>query len=201
MPRRNLREACLTEALAIIAGSGAEALSLRDVARRLGVSHQAPYKHFPSRDHLLAEIVRGTFTEFARHLDARPRGADPAQDLRALGEAYLGYALAHPLQYRLMFGTALPDPAQHSAMMQSAQHAFALLREALSRQFAAAGRTVEPGALELDALFIWTSLHGLASALQTSAMATLALPPPVLAATLAHTLNRIGAAIAQQSAG
>ena len=53
----NLREACIAEAFRIIEDAGLEALSLREVARRLGVSHQAPYKHFPSRDHIVAEIL------------------------------------------------------------------------------------------------------------------------------------------------
>ena len=118
----DLREACIREALAIIETSGVEQLSLRDVARRLGVSHQAPYKHFPSRDHILAEIVARAFEAFAAHLDARPRRADPYEDLREMGLAYVGYAREHPLQYRLMFGTPLPNPSQHPDMMDRAQH-------------------------------------------------------------------------------
>ncbi|MCG8692745.1 MAG: TetR/AcrR family transcriptional regulator, partial [Minwuiales bacterium] len=66
---KDLREACVREALAIIDTSGVEELSLREVARRLGVSHQAPYRHFPSRDHILAEIVTRAFESFARYLD------------------------------------------------------------------------------------------------------------------------------------
>ena len=56
-----MREACVEEALAIVGEAGLEALSLREVARRLHVSHQAPYKHFPSRDHILAEVVGRAF--------------------------------------------------------------------------------------------------------------------------------------------
>ncbi len=106
-PTLDVREACIDEALVIIEAEGIEALSLREVARRLGVSHQAPYKHYPSRDHLLAEVVRRAFAAFADHLDARPRKADPFADLHAMGQAYLDYALRHPLQYRLIFGTPL----------------------------------------------------------------------------------------------
>ena len=68
---QDLRDACVCAAREAIAKHGIESLSLRDVARRLGVSHQAPYKHYPSRDHLLAEVMRRCFQQFAQHLDAR----------------------------------------------------------------------------------------------------------------------------------
>ncbi len=53
----DLKEACVVAAQEVIAERGVENLSLREVSRKLGVSHQAPYKHYPSRDHLLAEPV------------------------------------------------------------------------------------------------------------------------------------------------
>ena len=190
---RNLRENCVQEALAIIEEEGVEQLSLRDVARRLGVSHQAPYKHFPSRDHLLAEIVSRAFIAFARHLDSRHRSENPHEDLAAMGRAYLDYAREHPLQYWLMFGTPLPDPGLHPEMMRSAQHAFSLLRDCLKRMFAD-GQT-GLGNVELNALFVWSTMHGLASILQTSAIDTLALPPDILEAMAPHVLKQIGAAL------
>ena len=61
----DLKEACVVEALAMVA-RGPECLSLREVARRLGVPHHWPYKHFPTRDHLLAEIARRAFDHFSR---------------------------------------------------------------------------------------------------------------------------------------
>lgn len=167
----DLAEACVREALAIIGEQGLEALSLREVARRLGVSHQAPYKHFPSRDHILAEAVRQAFAHFASHLDARAITGDPWQDLRAMGEAYLQYASQHPLHYRLMFGTPLPDPREHPAMMEQARHAFELLRDAVSRL---PGRVSPP---EHDALFVWAAMHGTAGILHGQALKQLNLPP------------------------
>jgi AcrR family transcriptional regulator len=181
----DLREACLREALAIIDSDGIEKLSLREVARRLGVSHQAPYKHFPSRDHILAEIVRRAFESFARYLDA----CASHDDMQAMGQAYLRYAAAHPLQYRLMFGTPLPDPAQHRAMMASARHAFDLLLRGVAR------KSPSPAGEEMlvqDALFIWATLHGLATILQSDALRTLALPEQVMEHIIEHTLLRIG---------
>jgi hypothetical protein len=93
-----------------------------------------------------------------------------------------------------MFGTPLPDPLQHPEMMRSAQHAFSLLRDCLTQMFAG----TEHGSVELDALFVWSTMHGLSTILQTSAIRTLALPSAVLAATASHTLERIGVALSTQ---
>ncbi len=191
----DLREACITEALLIIGQSGVESLSLRDVARRLGVSHQAPYKHFPSRDHILAEIVRRAFDEFAQALAAHPPTDDPAADSLAMGVAYVDFALARPLHYRLMFGGAHPDPANHPDMMRSAQHAFAVLRAGLQRLFAARGARISSVDIELEALFSWAALHGVVSLLQSDALDTLHLSPETRPRLAMHALERIGAAL------
>lgn len=192
----DLREACLREALAVIERSGVESLSLREVARGLGVSHQAPYKHFASRDHLLAEVIRRIYDGFARHLDDRPRHDDPHADLGAIGEAYLAYAAAHPLQYRLMFATPLPDPIAHPAMMASARHAFAILNAAIDRVHGRPAAASPAGrAVPLDALYVWATVHGLASIMQASAMRTLALPASVLDAMKPHAMGRLHAAM------
>lgn len=190
-PPRELREACIDEALAIIGQRGVEALSLREVARRLGVSHQAPYRHYPSRDHLLAEVVRRAFAAFADHLDARPRAADPFADLHAMGRAYLDYALRHPLQYRLIFGTPLPDAKAHPEMMTRGRHAFALLEQAIAALDAARPAAARPADPRLDALHVWSALHGLASIAQTSALRSLSLPPSVMQAMEAHVMARM----------
>lgn len=188
---KNLREACIDEALAIIGDSGIEKLSLREVARRLRVSHQAPYKHFPSRDHILAEVVGRAYENFAKHLDHRPRSADPSEDLRNMGQAYFAYAKSHPLHYKLMFETQLPNPGEHPEMMRQAKHAFSLLRDAISRlPDRPADRTPE-----LDALFVWSVIHGLAGILRSDALGTLGLSKETLASATPSVLARIGAAL------
>lgn len=186
----DLREACIEEALKIIETEGVENLSMREVSRRLDVSHQAPYKHFPSRDHILAEVVRRAFEGFARYLDEKLRTGDPYTDLTVMGRAYLDFARAHPLQYRLMFGTPLPDPAEHPAMMESAQQAFALLRDCLAQL-----PETQLHQAELDALFVWSTMHGFASIMQTHALDKLNLSVEVLENAARHTLYRVGVAL------
>lgn len=199
-PAGDLHEACLGEALAILAEQGLEKLSLREVARRLGVSHQAPYRHFASRDHLLAEMVQQCFADFAQHIDARPQVGEPHQDLHAMGEAYLDYALRHPLQYRLMFGHVLPDREAHPAMMESAAHAFAQLRGALLRVHGGLRKAGAKRAAELDALYVWSTMHGLATLVQTDALVVSGLPRAVLKEAVQHVIRRIGTGLSGEVA-
>ncbi len=186
-----LREACVKEALAIIAKDGLNALSLRDVARRLGVSHQAPYKHFPSREHILAEVVGRAYSSFADYLSKRKRSDDPYRDLGHLGQSYLDYARKHPLHYRLMFGTRLPDPQQHPEMLLQAKQAFAMLREAIGKL---PGRSPEAD-VDQDAMFAWSVVHGLASIQQTHAAEQAGFGKATMAKATGHTLALIAAAL------
>lgn len=192
---RDLKEACLAEAMAIIAAEGVEKLSLREVARRLGVSHQAPYRHFPSRDHILAELVARAFAAFAAFLDRHERTDDPDADIARMGEAYLAYARDNPLAYRLMFGTPLPDWGAHPEMLQQGRHAFSLLCDALRRKAARRGQQKGEDGILLDALFVWSSLHGLASIRSSDTATALAIPEALMEGAGGHVLRRIGDAL------
>jgi AcrR family transcriptional regulator len=187
-----LCEACLTEAMAIINTSGVEKLSLREVARRLGVSHQAPYHHFESRDHLLAEIVRRAFGDFAAALRSAPHTDDPAADALAMGFLYVRFALTEPLKYRLMFGGSLPDPDAHPEMMHGARYAFEILRTTLARLSEGRGEAPQPEIVDSEALFVWSSLHGVVSLLRSDAMGTLDLAPGARDAFVMRSLQKIG---------
>ncbi len=198
MPRtkhKNLREACVSEALKIVEEQGLEKLSLREVARRLGVSHQAPYKHFSSRDHILAEVISRTYNGFAEHLEGRPRSDDLHEDLHNMGVAYLEYALTHPLQYRLMFGTELPDPGAHPDMMKNARYAFSLLRDGVDKLQRHLGRYSDESSTTHDAMFIWSTLHGLAGALQSQAIQTIGLSREELDAAVPEVMERMGRSV------
>lgn len=193
-----LKEACLRAAREAIAEHGVEQLSLREVARRLGVSHQAPYRHYPSRDHLLVEVIRRCFRDFATFLDDREVHADPRADLGALGERYIDFAARHAIEYRLMFGTPWPAASEALGLATDAVHAFDVLRRVLRRihgEHAAARRLVD-----LDAMFIWANMHGMASITQSNVMGHLGLARKVEAGAAAHMFEMIGEAMDARAA-
>lgn len=194
-PRGTVKERCLEEALRIIDEGGIEALSFREVSRRVGVSHQAPYKYFESRDDILAELLTRCFVEFAEHLEARPQSKEPYADLNAMGEAYFDYASRHPLKYRLMFGAPMPEPERHPVMMQEARRAFALLRNRLSTMPTEPLQSPASGDADLDALFVWATVHGMSSLLSSDVLPTLGFNELQMHAAMARCLDRIGAAL------
>jgi AcrR family transcriptional regulator len=129
---------------------GIEALSLREVARRAGVSHNAPYRHFPEREALLAALAAEGF----QWLDEAQRKAAAKGGLRAMGEAYVEFALAHPQRFRLMFGGQVPL-AKHPHLREVATKAIEALAGALSA-------TVPAGQDARDSsIAAWALVHGL----------------------------------------
>jgi AcrR family transcriptional regulator len=189
------RDAYIAAARQVIAERGLENLSLREVARELGVSHQAPYKHYRSRDHLLAEVMARCFEQFAQHLDDRERCADPEDELTSLGRQYLDYARQNPLEYRLMFSTPWPETAADPELIRHAVHAFNILREVLRRLHA--HTPADSDDIDLDALFVWSSMHGLAGAINSDAIKKLDLNPGVLDQATARIMGKVGRALSE----
>lgn len=198
LPPKDLRDACVDAAHRFIMEHGVERLSLRDVARKLNVSHQAPYRHFASRDHLLAEVIRRCFYRFTQVLVDRDRSDEPLLDMASLGQAYLKFALEHPLEYRLMFGTPWPTVDVHPELIRDARNAFGVLRTALQPLFSPP--RFNEGQLDLEALFVWSSMHGLATILQSQVMDHLELGSGVVDAGVAHILTRVESALVAAAA-
>lgn len=198
----DLKEACIQAAREVIAEQGIEGLSLRDVARKLGVSHQAPYRHYPSRDHLLAAIMQRCFEDFATFLDQASK-AHTTDALLGMGQAYMRYAAQNPLEYRLMFGTPWPEPAAHPELVRHAVHAFDLLRQHLQLQLQQRASATQSDMLallaqaELQALFIWSALHGMASIQQSNVMQHLVLTPGVPAQAEPYLMGMMHTALTQ----
>jgi len=145
----DLRRALLDAAGELLAGHGAGGVSLREAARRAGVSHNAPYRHFPTREALLAALAEDGFARLAARLEAaRPSTGEPR--LAAAGRAYLAFAQAEPALFLLMFGPTLRKAA-HPGLAAAARRAMDALRAAMP---APSARHQTIGA--------WALVHGLA---------------------------------------
>ena len=157
----NLREALLSAAVDSIREQGAENLSLRALARVVGVSQTAPYRHFADKNGLLVELARQTFDELSRVTSER---IDPAlncaENLLRAGEAYLRYAIANPEKYRLIFGSSITQREQYPQLQTAARSAFNVLLQ-LMAEGAQRGEFL-PTEPMLLANNCWSSIHGFA---------------------------------------
>ena len=155
----DLRQSILDTSRALLAEVGVAGLSLREVARRAGVTHQAPYHHFADRESILAELVAQGFDELARRLArAHATGGDALATLVASGTAYVVFALDHPGVFRVMFRADLCDPARFAQVLNSGERAHGELRHLV--------RLVHGGPDDDSlAMLHWAQVHGLASLL------------------------------------
>ncbi|HEX4878512.1 MAG TPA: TetR/AcrR family transcriptional regulator [Limnobacter sp.] len=194
MSENNLRTQCIQLAFDELDQGNIGALSLRAMARSLGVSHQAPYRHFVSKDDLMRCLRDECFIHFAASLEARPQGKHPWLNLRSMGVAYVQYALDFPHRYRMMFEPLAAESNPDAGTLGHAQAAFLILRkqlEAIKKSLPNNSR-LDPQA---DAMFIWSCLHGLVSLLENPLTDTLPVRESVLKNLVEHVLNRLGDAL------
>ncbi len=121
----HLRLALIAAARALLDEGGANAVGLREAARRVGVSPTATYRHFRDKEALLAAVAAEGFREFGAALAAAGRASEP---LSAMGAAYVDFALARPGMFRLMFSPLMAKSEAHPELKAAADEAFAMLR-------------------------------------------------------------------------
>jgi AcrR family transcriptional regulator len=160
----DLRRALIDASLVLIAEEGFAALSLREVARRAGVTHAAPYRHFADKEALLAAVAEEGFRSMATQMRERmAKESGPVERLNACGVAYVLFAVQHPSHFRVMFGPHFTRPTKHEGLGTEGGNAFGLLLQCLQEgQQAGVLREGEPLSLALGA---WSLVHGLASLL------------------------------------
>jgi AcrR family transcriptional regulator len=147
----DLRPALLKAARRLLERGGPEALSLREVARSSGVSHNAPYRHFADRAALLAAVAAEGFDALALRMNEAAAKAAPGRRLGAIGAAYVRFALDAPNLFRLMFG-GLVRGRDHADLADAAARAFSVL----------AGETNAKRDPAPRAIAAWATVHGLA---------------------------------------
>jgi AcrR family transcriptional regulator len=159
-----LRRALLEEAAVVVERDGVAALSLRELARRLGVSHAAPAHHFADRAALLIELARDGFEQFAAALEtAGEEGRDPLDRLCRIGHAYVRFAIEHPGRFHVMFGPELSDAgALPTSLTEASDRSYQVVVAALETVLARwpAGRRPSTDAV---AFTCWIIGHGAAT--------------------------------------
>jgi|KBSSwiStaDraftv2_1062776.scaffolds.fasta_scaffold02019_18 AcrR family transcriptional regulator len=158
----DLKRALTEAALALVVEKGPKGFTLTEAARRAGVSLAAPYRHFADKADLLASVAEQGFLELHRALGAAGESmSGPRERLIAMGRAYVGWAVANPDYYQVMFGAETKKKADYPALLAAGAQAFDNLLDAVGRCLAAG---VMRGDDPLQAAGpLWAMVHGVAS--------------------------------------
>ena len=154
------RARLLERAREVYLEGGPAHFSLREVARRVGVSAPAVYRHFDDKEALLAAVCEEGFRTFGSYLLRALSARSPLARLRAAGDQYLRFALDHPRDYRVIFMSAVEDlGGAPGSPHESPTFQFLVdrVRECMDVEVLAAGDPAEV------AVAIWAHVHGLAS--------------------------------------
>ena len=145
----DLRNGLLEAARAILEEESLSALTLRAVARKAGVSHAAPYRHFPNHEALLVELGVEGFQELRQYIVEAAKISGPESDRIAnIGAAYMRFVAKRPAVARLMFGSQLPNRDKFPALAEAA--------DAIGNESGSALHDTNLG------LAVWSAVHGLA---------------------------------------
>jgi AcrR family transcriptional regulator len=158
----DLKNALLDTALEQIARNGVRALSLRDVARRAGVSHTASYRHFPSKESLLAAIAEQGFRRLGDSMRTAmlAHANDPVAALQASGVAYVEFGVSYPDHLQIMVGGHIAHEADYPALVTASKEAYELLTSIVREGLRSGGlRGSDERSIALAA---WAIVHGLA---------------------------------------
>jgi AcrR family transcriptional regulator len=157
----DLRRALVEAAFELVKEKGPQGITLREAARRAGVTHAAPYRHFADKEALLAAVAVEGFTRLRAEIASASDGVSPADLLEVLGVAYVRFAREHPSQFRVMFGAEVGDKRRYPALMEADQAVFDLLCNAI--EVAQQAGAMAPGNPARLGMMQWSMVHGVAA--------------------------------------
>ena len=159
----NLRNELLDTAEAQLAEAGAEDLSLRALARKVGVSQTAPYRHFQDKSDLLAALATRGYIQLLRELKQTraEAGDDPIEQLYAFAHSYVSYAVNNRDIFKLMFGPMLQPSEEFPELRETSRQTYELVCQIMREG-------IEKGVFRhKDVAYLanagWSGIHGLAT--------------------------------------
>jgi AcrR family transcriptional regulator len=160
----NLRAELLDTAIAQLREVGADELSLRALARAIGVSQTAPYRHFADKGELLAAMATRGYRDLQAGLQRAEAGAgeSAAAQLTAVAHAYVDYAAGNPQLFKLMFGPAVQPAQRYPELREASRDTFRLVQDILQRGIDQ-GVFHYSGDLAYLTNAAWSSIYGLAT--------------------------------------
>jgi AcrR family transcriptional regulator len=164
--REQLRTLIIDAARELFVSRGVDAVTMREIAKRIGYSATSIYMHFADKEAVLRAICDTDFLELATSLKNIMQIAHPVERMQALGRGYAAFALTHPNHYRLMFMTAhAPINPDVSSLQQNSaeQDAYFQLKTVVSAVHAAGFFRDELQDVDLIAQTIWAGVHGVCS--------------------------------------
>lgn len=159
----DLENALIQAGVEILSKEGIDGLSLRNVAKRAGVSHSAPYAHFKDRQSLIAAISTEGFKQLYAELDAAilAHTDDPQQQLVEGAWAYVQFAMNHMDTFKIMFSGVLEKEKEYPAFVEISRKTFARVIDVI-RACQEAG-ILRPAPAEVMAVSVWGQVHGVIS--------------------------------------
>lgn len=161
----NLREALTEAAHNILATGGVEALSLRKVALKAGVSPTALYSHFKDKRALLALLSTRGFEELSAYMETETRKTDSAHDtdsasLLSLARGYVKFAVENTELFRLMFGQEVGNLRDYPELAEAGSKSYTMMADCVATQVNINGSAISP---TVAATAAWSLVHGLAT--------------------------------------
>lgn len=164
--RQLLRTLIIDAARELFVAKGVEAVTMREIAKRIGYSATSIYLHFADKEAVLRAICDTDFLALASTLKTNVDITDPIERLFALGKSYAQFAFSHPNHYRLMFmAERVPcDPEKSNLQQNNAeQDAYYLLQAVVSEVYLAGHFRADLKDANLIAQTIWAGMHGVCS--------------------------------------
>jgi AcrR family transcriptional regulator len=187
----DLKNALIEAGAEILSKEGVNGLSLRKVARKAGVSHAAPYAHFPDKQTLIAAISTEGYRMLYERLDAAVQRyrEDPHRQLVEAAWAYVSFALSDPAHFKVTFSGVVEKEKDYPAYVELSKKSFGLVIQIVAACQAAG--ILKPGSADATAVSVWSLVHGFASLLLEGQISHTLLDRMTVREMLIFSLNQI----------